>query len=31
MKYNEVAYDDGCIMQEPEAEDESSFKPRGGR
>ena len=21
MKYNEVVYDDGCIMQEPEAED----------
>lgn len=21
MKYNEVTYDDGCIMQEPEAEE----------
>ena len=24
MKYNEVVYDDGCIMQEPEAEDVDS-------
>lgn len=25
IKYNEVAYDDGCIMQEPEAEDGDSY------